>query len=87
MEIARPEINLDGAAALTLRVKAPVLTDARVEKLRELLRAHPGESPVFVRVVGPETETVLRLGDDHLVDAGTGLFAELRILLGADCIT
>jgi DNA polymerase-3 subunit alpha len=86
MEISRPEINLDGAAALTLRVKAPVLTDQRVEKLRELLRSHPGESPVFVRVVGPEKETVLRLGDEFRCDARNGLYAELRILFGADCI-
>ncbi len=86
MEVSRPEINLDGASALTLRVKAPVLTEARVAKLRDLLRAHPGESPVFVRVVGAEKETVLRLGDQFRCDARNGLYAELRVLFGADCI-
>jgi DNA polymerase-3 subunit alpha len=86
MEISRPEINIDGASALTLRVRAPVLTEARVEKLRDLLRSHPGESPVFVRVVGPEKETVLRLGDEFRCDARNGLYAELRVLFGADCI-
>ena len=35
----------------------------------------------------PRRPPSLRLGDDLLVDAGNGLFAELRILLGADCIT
>jgi len=86
MEISRPEINIDGASALTLRVKAPVLTEQRVEKLRDLLRAHPGQSPVFVRVVGPEKETVLRLGDEFRCDTRNGLYAELRVLFGADCI-
>ena len=86
MEIARPEINLDGALPLTLRVKATVLTDQRVGRLRELLRAHPGDSPVFVRVVGAEKETVLRLGDEFRCDARNGLYAELRVLFGADCI-
>ena len=42
---------------------------------------------MFVHLESPEKTTVLRLGDDHLVDAGNGLFAELRVLLGADCIT
>ncbi|HTD49962.1 MAG TPA: DNA polymerase III subunit alpha, partial [Acidimicrobiia bacterium] len=51
MEISRPDINLDGVQPLTLRVKATVLTDDRVAHLRELLNTHPGESPVFVRVV------------------------------------
>ena len=86
MEITRPEINFDGVQPLTLRVKATVLTDERVGQLRELLRSHPGESPVFVRVVGPEKETVLRLGDEFRCEARNGLYAELRVLFGGDCI-
>jgi DNA polymerase-3 subunit alpha len=86
MEISRPEINIDGAMPLTLRVKAGVLTDERVARLRELLRSHPGDSPVFVRIVGPEKETVLRLGDEFRCEARNGLYAELRVLFGADCI-
>jgi len=86
MEISRPEINIDGAMPLTLRVKAGVLTDERVARLRELLGSHPGDSPVFVRIVGPEKETVLRLGDDFRCEARNGLYAELRVLFGADCI-
>jgi len=86
MEIARPEINIDGNPPLTLKVKTGVLTDERVARLRELLGSHPGESPVFVRVVGPEKETVLRLGDEFRCEARNGLYAELRVLFGADCI-
>ena len=58
----------------------------KVGRLKEILSEHPGDSPVFVHLEGPEKTTVLRLGDDFLVDAGNGLFAELRVLLGADCI-
>src|SRR5205809_5915541 len=54
MEIARPELHLDGSPPLTLKVKAGALDDERVAQLRELLRTHPGHSQVFVRVVGPE---------------------------------
>ena len=86
MEIARPELHLDGSPPLTLRVKAGVLDDDRVARLRELLRTHPGHSPVFVRVVGPQKETVLRLGDDFRCEASNGLYAELRVLFGGDCI-
>jgi DNA polymerase-3 subunit alpha len=86
MEITRPELHLDGSPPLTLRVKAGVLDDDRVAKLRELLRTHPGHSQVFVRVVGPEKETVLRLGDEFNCEARNGLYAELRVLFGADCI-
>ena len=42
--------------------------------------------PVFVHLESPEKTTVLRLGDEHLVGDRNGLLAELRVLLGADCI-
>ena len=51
-----------------------------------LLRSHPGDSPVLVHLTGPDKETVLRLGDEFRCDARNGLFADLRILFGADCI-
>ena len=87
MEIARPEINLDGAQPLNLRVKSGALTDDRVARLRELLHAHPGDSPVFVRLVGPEKPK--RCSASATTSAATpaqGLYAELRVLFGADCI-
>ena len=86
MEITRPELVLDGGPPVRVKVRLGALTDAKVGRLKEILAEHPGDSPVFVHLEAPEKTTVLRLGDDHLVDAGNGLFAELRVLLGADCI-
>ena len=86
MEITRPEIHLDSGPPVRLRVKASALTDDRVARLKEILAAHPGDSPVFLHLVGPEKETVLQLGDEFYCAARNGLFAELRILFGADCI-
>jgi hypothetical protein len=39
-----------------------------------------------VHLESPEKTTVIRLGDEHLVSERNGLFAELRVLLGPDCI-
>jgi DNA polymerase-3 subunit alpha len=86
LDITRPEIHIDSGPPVRLRVRVGALTDERVVRLREILAAHPGDSPVFVHLESPEKTTVLRLGDDHLVDPGNGLFAELRVLLGSDCI-
>jgi len=87
MEVVRPELSVDSGPPVRVKVKLNVLSDAKVGRLKDILSEHPGDSPVYVHLESPEKTTVLRLGDDHLVDAGTGLFAELRILLGADCIT
>ena len=58
----------------------------KTARCREILEEHPGDSPVFVHLEAPEKTTVLRLGDEHLVYDRNGLFAELRVLLGPDCI-
>ena len=63
-----------------------LLDGERVTKLKAILAAHQGDSPVLVHLAGPDKETVLRLGDEFRCDARNGLFAELRILFGADCI-
>ena len=87
MEIRRPELVLDGGPPLRLKLKAANLTQPRVDQLKHLLSEHEGDSPVFVHLVAPEKETVLQLGPEFNVAATGGLFAELRVLLGADCIT
>ncbi|MGH8976848.1 MAG: DNA polymerase III subunit alpha, partial [Acidimicrobiia bacterium] len=86
LEITRPEVHVDSGPPVRLRVRVGALTDDRVARLREILAAHPGDSPVFVHLVGAEKETVLQLGDDFCCNGANGLFAELRILFGADCI-
>ncbi|MGZ4689061.1 MAG: DNA polymerase III subunit alpha [Acidimicrobiia bacterium] len=86
MEITRPELVLDGGQPVRIRAKLGALSEPKVTRLKELLLEHPGDSPVFVHIEGPEKTTVLRLGDDHLVTDRNGLFAELRVLLGPDCI-
>jgi DNA polymerase-3 subunit alpha len=86
MEITRPEVHADKGPPVRLRVKSTALTDDRVRQLREILAANPGDSPVLLTLVGPDKETDLRLGDEFRCDARNGLYAELRILFGADCI-
>jgi DNA polymerase-3 subunit alpha len=86
MELTRPEIVLDAGPTVRLKVRPNALSGDRVERLHEILRAHPGDSPFFVHLVGAEKETVLRLGDEYCCDARTDLFAELRVAFGPDCI-
>ncbi|HZQ58057.1 MAG TPA: hypothetical protein VFA84_08480, partial [Acidimicrobiales bacterium] len=81
MEVRRPEL-VAGAPPLEVVLPLSALTDRTVERLKDLLMGHPGPSPVFLRM-GSKT---LLLADQFNVDTGNGLCAELRMLLGADCI-
>jgi DNA polymerase-3 subunit alpha len=82
LELKRPELVLDGGPLLTVKVPLNAFSDAKAVELKELLTRHPGNSPVHV-LVG---ETRLRLPDEFNVDTRNGLCAELRVLLGADCL-
>jgi DNA polymerase-3 subunit alpha len=86
MEVTRPEVVADGGLPLRLKVRAGALTQDKIGRLRETLGRHPGDSPVFVDLVGAEKTTVVRLGDDFLCSASNGLCGELRLIFGADCI-
>jgi DNA polymerase III subunit alpha len=86
MEIGRPEVVIDGGPPLRLKVRAGALTQDKIDRLKELLGRHPGDSPVLVHLVGAEKTTVVRLSEDHLCDASNGLCGELRVLFGADCL-
>jgi DNA polymerase-3 subunit alpha len=86
MEVTRPEIHIEDGRPVKLRVKTAAMTDEKVSRLKEVLSANPGDSPVLLTLVGPDKETDIRLGDEFHCDDRNGLYAELRILFGADCI-
>jgi DNA polymerase III subunit alpha len=86
MEVTQPELVIDGGVPVRLRVRRDALTNAKVDQLKEILHAHPGDSPVFVHLEGAGRTTVLQLADDFLVDSSNGLYADLRVLLGANCV-
>jgi DNA polymerase-3 subunit alpha len=86
MEVTLPPLVVDGGQPVCIKTRPGVLSGVKVEQLKEILLEHPGESPVFVHIEGNDKTTVVALGEDHLVNDRNGLLAELRVLLGADCI-
>ena len=86
MEITQPELILDGAPPLRIRVRPSILTDDKTNRLKEVLAEHPGDSQFFIHIETHEKTTVVKLGDEFCVADNNGLFAELRVLLGPDCV-
>ncbi|HVM10057.1 MAG TPA: DNA polymerase III subunit alpha [Acidimicrobiales bacterium] len=82
MEVRRVELNVDSGPPLHVTLPLNRLTDEMVDRFKQVLLDHPGDSPVFLHI----GEKVLRLPDEFTVDATNGLLAEARVLLGPDCI-
>lgn len=82
MDIKRPELVLDGGPPVRLEIPVSQMSDSLMEKLKQLLLEHPGDSNVFLHSDG----SVLLLPEEFNVNARNGLLAELRVLLGPACL-
>jgi DNA polymerase-3 subunit alpha len=82
MEVTRPELAMDGASELHVRVPVGIFAGDTVDRLKQVLKENPGDEPVFLHV----GETVLRLSGEFSVNSRRGLAAELRVLLGPNAI-
>jgi DNA polymerase III subunit alpha len=80
MELKRPDLSPEHSRPVRIKLDPHVLTPKCLAQLKDVLREHPGSQPVLVHL----DSTILRLPDEFRVDAGNGLVAELRELLGAN---
>ncbi len=87
VEISAPDLGggpgtVAPSGVLVVDLPADSCTNTVIAKLRELLSAHPGRTPVRVRYRSSQGVTPLDVGSFR-VDPGTGLLSELRLLLGS----
>jgi DNA polymerase-3 subunit alpha len=78
LEVKRPDVSPEGTAPVRIKLSPASLTGSLLDRLKSVLRDHPGHQPVHVHL----DRTVLRLPDEFRVDSGNGLVSELRVLLG-----
>jgi len=86
VEIREPDLDAPAATrvadgVLVVDVPAAACTNAVIAKLKELLAASPGSTPVKVRFITAQGVTPLQLGS-FKVEPAAGLLSELRLLLG-----
>ncbi|HEX5903237.1 MAG TPA: DNA polymerase III subunit alpha [Actinomycetota bacterium] len=88
VEITEPDLGGPGRqtepeGVLQVDVAAASCTKAVIGKLKELLAAHPGRTPVRVRFLSSQGVRPLEVGTFQ-VEPGAGMLSELRLLLGQD---
>lgn len=75
-----------GPDPLYISMKSEFFDRQLAEELRDVLKMHPGKTPVFLKLREENKTTTLELGKDFKVKMESGLFAELKALLGEDSI-
>ncbi|HWK90720.1 MAG TPA: DNA polymerase III subunit alpha [Luteimicrobium sp.] len=86
MEVSLPDVSASPDGPVTVSLPSVRCTQPVVERLREILRTHPGASEVHLKLTEPGRATVMRLEDTLRVERTPALFGDLKALLGPSCL-
>lgn len=86
MEVSLPDISAADSRPVTITMPVSRCTPPVVERLREILGAHPGVTQVNLRLTQPGRATVMRLEDTLRIERTPALFGDLKALLGPGCL-
>jgi hypothetical protein len=85
-ELTIPDIREGPRGPVVLTLPLGQVTSARAERLREILREHPGATEVQVKLTQPGRSVLMSLDDSLRVTASSALFGDLKALLGPACL-
>jgi DNA polymerase-3 subunit alpha len=86
MEVTVPDLSVGGSGPFVVSIPVQRCVAPVVDRLREVLRTHPGLAEVHLKLCnGPQT-TIVRLDDKLRVRPSPALQADLKQLLGPACV-
>jgi len=85
-EVMIPDLSVGERGPVVVSLGVQRCTPPVVERLKEVLAAHPGTTEVHLQLTSTEGATVVRLDDALRIRASPALFADLKALLGSGCL-
>ncbi|UYM05343.1 DNA polymerase III subunit alpha [Solicola gregarius] len=85
-EVHAPDLSTEVSGPVVVSIPTARCTSHTVEQLKEVLSAHPGVTDVHLRLVGRDGSKLMRLDDRLRVTPGPALTADLKALLGPNCL-
>jgi DNA polymerase III subunit alpha len=86
MDVTTPDITAGETGPFVVSVLEARCIPPVVERLKEVLRTHPGPTEVHLRLQSGNRTKVLRLDDKLRVKPSPSLLADLKQLLGPACV-
>jgi DNA polymerase-3 subunit alpha len=87
-ELSVPSIKAEQShAPVVISLQQNRATEKTVKDLKGVLRDHPGQTEVRLKVTGQGRATLLRVENSLRVDATPDLFGDLKALLGTGCLS
>ncbi len=85
-EVGIPDLTDGPSGPVVVSMPSTRCTMPVVEQLKEVLGTHPGVTEVRLRLMTKTSTTVMKLDDRLRVAASPALFADLKALLGPNCL-
>jgi DNA polymerase-3 subunit alpha len=86
LELSLPDIKQIPTGPLIIRMAMTSCTPPIVDRMKEVLRSHPGAREVHLELHGAAKNTILKLDEGLKVTASPSLSADLKSILGPDCL-
>ena len=86
LDLSLPDITLAPTGPLVIAMETARCTPPVVDRIKEILRSHPGKREVHLKLDDGRKSLVMKIGDDLRVTASPSLSADLKSILGPDCL-
>jgi len=86
LEMHLPDVNQAPTGPLVIAIDSARVTAPMVERMKEILRSHPGQREVHLKIENGAKATVMKIDDELRVTASPSLSADLKSVLGPDCL-
>jgi DNA polymerase-3 subunit alpha len=86
MEVTVPDLSAGGSGPFVVSMPVQRCVAPVVDRLREVLRTHPGLAEVHLKLCNGPRTTIVRLDDKLRVKPSPALQADLKQLLGPACM-
>ena len=86
LDLSTPDISFTPSGPLIISMDTVRCTPPVVDRIKEILRSHPGKREVHLKLDDGRKSLVMKIGDDLRVTASPSLSADLKAILGPDCL-
>ncbi len=86
LDLTLPDLKQIPTGPLIISMEISRCTPPVIDRMNEILRSHPGGREVHLRLLDGEKRTVLKLDEGLKVTSSPSLSADLKTVLGPDCL-
>jgi DNA polymerase-3 subunit alpha len=84
LEMSMPDISAGPTGPLVISLPIQQCTPPVVDRIKEILRSHPGKREVHLQLLDNGSSTVMKV--DALITSSPSLSADLKSILGPNCL-